>query len=45
MGVMAFVPGYGWALSGAWSIMRLTIPENVEYGIKMDNGIRRHGEW
>ncbi len=45
MGLVAFVPGYGWVISGAWTIMRLTIPEDVEFGIEMDNGIRRFGEW
>lgn len=45
MGIMAFVPGYGWVISGTWSVVRITVPEKVEYSIKMDNGIRRHGEW
>lgn len=45
MGIIAFFPGYGWVVSGSWSAMRMTTPMNADYGIKMDNGIRRFGEW
>ncbi|SHK03346.1 hypothetical protein [Pseudozobellia thermophila] len=45
MGVIAFVPPHGWIISGSWSIMRMTVPEKGTYGIEMDNGIRRFGEW
>ncbi len=44
MGVVAFIPGYGWVISGSWSIMRLTIPETFNPGVEMSNGIRRFGE-
>lgn len=45
MGAIAFVPGYGWVVSGAYSLMRMTTPLNADFGIKMDNGVSRFGEW
>ena len=45
MGVIAYIPGYGWVMSGAYSAMRMTTPLNADFGIKMDNGISRFGEW
>ncbi|SRX52254.1 hypothetical protein AEQU1_00117 [Aequorivita sp. CIP111184] len=46
MGLVAFIPGVGWVLSGSYSIFRATIPMDRPYDYRLigPKGIHRFGE-